>query len=55
MFAHVDRYGEVSVRRLFTGTFVDQVTRLPRLSRLGHLNLGYTTWELTGWDHGSGR
>jgi hypothetical protein len=52
VFARVDRYGEVSARRLFTGTFVDQVTRL---SRLRHLNLGYTTWELTGWDHGSGR
>ncbi|MFI6434936.1 hypothetical protein [Streptomyces sp. NPDC050759] len=39
MFAHIDRYGEVSARRLFTGRFVDQVTRL---SGLGHLNLGYT-------------
>ncbi|MEW2467903.1 hypothetical protein AB0919_23205 [Streptomyces sp. NPDC046994] len=38
---HIDRYGEVSAKRLFTGAFVDQVTRL---SRLGHLNLGYTTW-----------
>ncbi|MCX4409979.1 MULTISPECIES: hypothetical protein [unclassified Streptomyces] len=45
----------MAARRLVTGTFVDQVTRLSRLSRLGHLNLGCTTWELTGWDHGSGR
>ncbi|MFL4953331.1 hypothetical protein ACJ6WE_40075 [Streptomyces sp. MMS24-I31] len=42
VFAHIDRYGEVSARRLFTSAFVDQVTRL---SRLGHLSLGYTTWE----------
>jgi hypothetical protein len=42
VFAHIDRYGEVSARRLFTRAFVDQVTRL---SRLGHLSLGYTTWE----------
>lgn len=41
VFAHIDRYGEVSARRLFTGRFVDQVTRL---SSLGHLNLGYTPW-----------
>ncbi|MEU3787526.1 hypothetical protein [Streptomyces sp900129855] len=41
VFAHIDRYGEVSARRLFTGRFVDQVTRL---SGLGHLNLGYTPW-----------
>ncbi|WP_031488153.1 hypothetical protein [Streptomyces bicolor] len=41
VFAHIDRYGEVSARRLFTGAFVDQVTRL---SGLGHLSLGYTTW-----------
>jgi hypothetical protein len=39
---HIERYGAVSARRLFTGAFVDQVTRL---SRLGHLSLGYTTWE----------
>jgi hypothetical protein len=42
----------MAARRLVTGTFVDQVTCL---SCLGHLNLGCTTWELTGWDHGSGR
>ncbi|MGW7130055.1 hypothetical protein ACWGIA_17145 [Streptomyces bobili] len=41
VFAHIDRYGEVSARRLFTSRFVDQVTRL---SGLGHLNLGYITW-----------
>lgn len=41
VFAHIDRYGEVSARRLFTSAFVDQVTRL---SGLGHLSLGYTTW-----------
>ncbi|MGW1506975.1 hypothetical protein ACWCQW_52805 [Streptomyces mirabilis] len=42
VFDHIDRYGEVSARRLFTSAFVDQVTRL---SRLGHVSLGYTTWE----------
>ncbi|MGX1913575.1 hypothetical protein ACWIID_32750 [Streptomyces phaeochromogenes] len=42
VFDHIDRYGEISARRLFTGAFVDQVTRL---SRVGHLSLGYTTWE----------
>jgi hypothetical protein len=42
VFDHIDRYGEVSARRLFTSAFVDQVTRM---SRLGHLSLGYTTWE----------
>ncbi|MBE1603079.1 hypothetical protein [Streptomyces stelliscabiei] len=41
VFDHIDRYGEVSARRLFTSRFVDQVTRL---SGLGHLDLGYTTW-----------
>lgn len=41
VFDHIDRYGEVSARRLFTSAFVDQVIRL---SRLGHLSLGYTTW-----------
>jgi hypothetical protein len=39
---HIERYGEVSARRLFTRAFVDQVERM---SRLGHLDLGYTTWE----------
>ncbi|MET9669377.1 hypothetical protein ABZY19_29025 [Streptomyces sp. NPDC006475] len=39
---HIERYGEVSARRLFTNRFVDQVTRL---SRLGHLSLGDATWE----------
>ncbi|MGW4982084.1 hypothetical protein [Streptomyces mirabilis] len=42
VFDHLDRYGEVLARRLFTSVFVDQVTRL---SRLGHVSLGYTTWE----------
>lgn len=42
VFDHIDRYGEISARRLFTGAFVDQITRL---SRVGHLSLGYTTWE----------
>ncbi|MFE8950069.1 hypothetical protein [Streptomyces sp. NPDC007856] len=41
VFDHIDRYGEVSARRLFTGRFVDQVQRL---SGLGHLDLGYTPW-----------
>ncbi|MEU0646039.1 hypothetical protein [Streptomyces umbrinus] len=41
-FDHIDRYGEVSARRLFTSSFVDKVVRL---SRLGHLSLGYTAWE----------
>ncbi|WP_086558603.1 hypothetical protein [Streptomyces africanus] len=41
VFDHIDRYGEVSARRLFTSAFVDQVTRL---TGLGHLSLGYTTW-----------
>ncbi|MCM2394402.1 hypothetical protein [Streptomyces albipurpureus] len=38
---HIDRYGEPSAQRLFTRAFVAQVKRL---SGLGHLNLGYTTW-----------
>ncbi|WAU78363.1 hypothetical protein O1Q96_00495 (plasmid) [Streptomyces sp. Qhu-G9] len=38
----IDRYGEMSAQRLFTRAFVEQVTRL---SRLGHVSLGYTTWE----------
>ncbi|MFF5147880.1 hypothetical protein ACFY6U_50630 [Streptomyces sp. NPDC013157] len=42
VFDHIDRYGEVSAQRLFTRAFVSQVTRM---SRLGHLDLGYTTWE----------
>lgn len=39
---HIDRYGEGSAQRLFTRAFVEQVTRL---SRLGHLSLGYNSWE----------
>lgn len=42
VFDHIDRYGEVSAQRLFTRAFVSQVTRM---SRLGHLDLGYTTWQ----------
>ncbi|MFD7004222.1 hypothetical protein ACFWA5_50460 [Streptomyces mirabilis] len=42
VFDHIDRYGEASAQRLFTRGFVADVQRL---SRLGHLNLGYTTWE----------
>ncbi|MFD4833199.1 hypothetical protein ACFWPV_25565 [Streptomyces uncialis] len=38
---HIDRYGEPSAQRLFTRAFVAQVKRL---SGLGHLDLGYTTW-----------
>ncbi|WP_186003049.1 MULTISPECIES: hypothetical protein [unclassified Streptomyces] len=39
VFDHIDRYGETSAQRLFTRDFVADV------QRLGHLNLGYTTWE----------
>ncbi|MFF8618152.1 hypothetical protein [Streptomyces sp. NPDC015350] len=42
VFDHIDRYGELSAHRLFTRAFVAQVQRL---SGLGHLDLGYTTWE----------
>lgn len=42
VFDHIDQYGEVSAQRLFTRVFVSQVVRM---SRLGHLDLGYTTWE----------
>ncbi|MEE1931305.1 hypothetical protein V1J52_24565 [Streptomyces sp. TRM 70351] len=41
VFDHIDRYGELSAQRLFTRAFVAQVQRL---SGLGHLGLGYTTW-----------
>ncbi|MGW8780212.1 hypothetical protein ACWGNM_19440 [Streptomyces sp. NPDC055796] len=41
VFDHIDRYGEPSARRLFSNQVVDQVQHL---SRLGHLDLGYTTW-----------
>ncbi|MFF8029614.1 hypothetical protein ACFZDJ_53175 [Streptomyces sp. NPDC007896] len=41
VFDHIGQYGEASARRLFTGTLVDQVTRL---SDLGHLNLAYIPW-----------
>ncbi|MEU6357012.1 hypothetical protein ABZ896_48240 [Streptomyces sp. NPDC047072] len=42
VFDHIDRYGEHSAQRLFTRAFVADVQRL---SRLGHLTLGYSTWE----------
>ncbi|MCO6698820.1 hypothetical protein KQI59_31065 [Streptomyces sp. Vc17.3-30] len=38
---HIDRYGELSARRLFTRAFVSQVQRL---SGLEHLDLGFSTW-----------
>ncbi|MGW1888344.1 hypothetical protein [Streptomyces sp. NPDC001970] len=41
VFDHIERYGETSAQRLFTQAFVAQVQRL---SRLGHLDLGYTPW-----------
>ncbi|MFF4694303.1 hypothetical protein [Streptomyces chattanoogensis] len=41
VFDHIERYGEHSAQRLFTRSFVAQVQRL---SRLGHLDLGYTPW-----------
>ncbi|MET7981713.1 MULTISPECIES: hypothetical protein [unclassified Streptomyces] len=41
VFDHIERYGECSAQRLFTRALVAQVTRL---SRLGHLTLGYTPW-----------
>ncbi|MFF9569902.1 hypothetical protein [Streptomyces sp. NPDC014685] len=41
VFDHIDRYGEPSAQRLFPRAFVAQVQRL---ARLGHLDLGYTTW-----------
>ncbi|MGV9503577.1 hypothetical protein ACWDQ0_35460 [Streptomyces sp. NPDC003642] len=41
VFDHIDRYGETSARRLFTGRLVDQVRRV---ASLGHLNLGYIPW-----------
>ncbi|MFD8614638.1 hypothetical protein [Streptomyces sp. NPDC059631] len=40
VFDHIDRYGELSAKRLFTRAFVAQIQRL---SRLGHLDLGCTT------------
>jgi hypothetical protein len=42
VFDHIDRYGETSAQRLFTRAFVADVQRL---SRLGHLSLGYSIWE----------
>ncbi|MFF5131013.1 hypothetical protein ACFY41_29330 [Streptomyces syringium] len=44
VFDHIDRYGEASAQRLFTRAFV---ARVQRLADLGHLDLGYITWEQT--------
>ncbi|MFD9794216.1 hypothetical protein ACFWXK_25070 [Streptomyces sp. NPDC059070] len=41
VFDHIDQYGEPSARRLFSNQVVDQAQHH---SRLGHLDLGYTTW-----------
>ena len=41
VFDHIDRYGETSARRLFTGRLVDQVQQV---ARPGRLNLGYNPW-----------
>ncbi|MFF8918417.1 hypothetical protein ACF08M_35230 [Streptomyces sp. NPDC015032] len=41
VFDHIDRYGEPSARRLFSNQLVNEAQHL---SRLGHLNLGYSTW-----------
>lgn len=41
VFDHIDHYGEPSARRLFSNQLVDQAQ--PH-SRLGHLNLSYSTW-----------
>ncbi|MFG2858116.1 hypothetical protein ACGFZ9_47400 [Streptomyces mirabilis] len=41
VFDHIDRYGELSARRLFSNQVVDQAQHL---SGLEHLDLGYTTW-----------
>ncbi|MGW3911991.1 hypothetical protein ACWEBX_10785 [Streptomyces sp. NPDC005070] len=42
VFDHIEKYGETSAQRLFTGSFVANVQCL---SRLGPMNLGHTTWE----------
>ncbi|MFE5901190.1 hypothetical protein ACFQ67_27750 [Streptomyces sp. NPDC056488] len=41
VFDHIDQYGEASARRLFSNQVVDQAQHH---SRLGHLDLGYTSW-----------
>lgn len=41
VFDHIDQYGETSARRRFSNQLVDQAQRL---SGLGQLNLGYSTW-----------
>ncbi|MEE1943086.1 hypothetical protein V1L54_27390 [Streptomyces sp. TRM 70361] len=38
VFDHIDRYGETSARRMFTGRLVEQVQQV---TGLAHLNLGY--------------
>ncbi|WP_432070881.1 hypothetical protein [Streptomyces sp. AA1529] len=41
VFDHIDRHGETSARRLFSNQLVDQAHHH---SRLGHLDLNYSTW-----------
>jgi hypothetical protein len=41
---HITQYGELSARRLFTSTFVDQVHRLQKAR---YLVLAHTTWGHT--------
>ncbi|MFB8123305.1 hypothetical protein ACFVG1_23800 [Streptomyces bacillaris] len=41
VFDHIDRYGEPSARRLFSNQLVDQAQHH---ARLGHLDLGFSTW-----------
>ncbi|MEU2800875.1 hypothetical protein [Streptomyces sp. NPDC007117] len=41
VFDHIDQYGESSARRLFSNQVVDQAHHR---ARLGHLELGYSTW-----------
>ncbi|MEU9189498.1 hypothetical protein AB0D14_34135 [Streptomyces sp. NPDC048484] len=41
VFDHIDRFGELSARRLFSNRLVNEAQHL---SGLGHLNLGYSTW-----------
>lgn len=41
VFDHIDQYGEASARRLFSNRLVGEAKRL---SRLGHLDLGYAPW-----------
>ncbi|MGZ0199528.1 hypothetical protein ACNFR7_04840 [Streptomyces sp. RM1] len=43
VFDHIDRYGETSARRLFTGRLVDQVQRM---AGLGHLRLELSSHQV---------